>query len=96
MKVTARVPVSRRSEDHRHRHHHIMQLTLTYVLIVCQAFASSNAANSHTNPRRTIELLSLLYRRWRDEEWHTFQEIIALAGVAQWIECWPVNQRVAG
>ena len=20
----------------------------------------------------------------------------ALAGVAQWIECWPVNQRVAG
>ena len=22
--------------------------------------------------------------------------IVALAGVAQWIECWPVNQRVAG
>ena len=23
-------------------------------------------------------------------------EKLALAGVAQWIECWPVNQRVAG
>ena len=23
-------------------------------------------------------------------------KISALAGVAQWIECWPVNQRVAG
>ena len=22
--------------------------------------------------------------------------VTALAGVAQWIECWPVNQRVAG
>ena len=22
--------------------------------------------------------------------------IVALAGMAQWIECWPVNQRVSG
>ena len=25
-----------------------------------------------------------------------FKNISALAGVAQWIECWPANQRVAG
>ena len=24
------------------------------------------------------------------------KRITALAGVAQWIECWPTNQRVAG
>ena len=24
------------------------------------------------------------------------ETLLALAGVTQWIECWPVNQRVAG
>ena len=24
------------------------------------------------------------------------ETLLALAGVAQWIECWPANQRVAG
>ena len=30
--------------------------------------------------------------------WKNLETIIisAVAGVAQWIECWPVNQRVAG
>ena len=27
---------------------------------------------------------------------HTLKKILALAGVAQWIECQPANQRVAG
>ena len=27
---------------------------------------------------------------------YIYKEKLALAGVAQWIECWPMNQRVAG
>ena len=27
---------------------------------------------------------------------YIYKEKLALAGAAQWIECWPMNQRVAG
>ena len=38
----------------------------------------------HYSPTRTASLLLLI------------ENAPALAGVAQWIECWPENQRVAG
>ena len=33
---------------------------------------------------------------WDNFLFYYFKEFVGLAGVTQWIECWPENQRVAG
>ena len=66
---------------------------------------SAVSSSTDTNPPRLEPhfITSLNYNHFHKgpvSKYHTLGphkcEPVALAGVAQWIKCWPVNQRVSG